>query len=261
MTSEKRTRAERRVEHLRGKRRLLARARDGRCSWRWQARSSARHAQAQARAGRDQGSHRVAVNVHLIPGVGARRLDRLEPEHLERLTPRCCAPAARRPPRTRLIGRSEQHSARRSGRITRKPAKLAKAPRPAEIEVEPYTVATAHGGPSRWPWACGRERRSVSAGRTSTSIQARSGSVVAGSVRGTPMAAEIPPVGSLASVDNGYRLVGDDAPWACPAELVVLLRAPPRRTTTGTRSSGTAMARQRLRVPEAAGGDDERSAP
>lgn len=30
-------------------------------------------------------AYRVAVNVHLIPGVGAHRLDRLEPEHLERL--------------------------------------------------------------------------------------------------------------------------------------------------------------------------------
>ena len=29
--------------------------------------------------------YRVAVNVHLIPGLGKHRLDRLEPEHLERL--------------------------------------------------------------------------------------------------------------------------------------------------------------------------------
>lgn len=29
--------------------------------------------------------YRVAVNTHLIPGIGADRLDRLEPEHLERL--------------------------------------------------------------------------------------------------------------------------------------------------------------------------------
>src|SRR5262249_20852819 len=30
-------------------------------------------------------AYEVAVRVHLIPGVGAHRLDRLEPEHLERL--------------------------------------------------------------------------------------------------------------------------------------------------------------------------------
>jgi len=30
-------------------------------------------------------AYRVAVNVHLIPGIGAHRLQTLEPEHLERL--------------------------------------------------------------------------------------------------------------------------------------------------------------------------------
>jgi len=29
--------------------------------------------------------YRVAVNVHLIPGIGGHRLDKLQPEHLERL--------------------------------------------------------------------------------------------------------------------------------------------------------------------------------
>ncbi|MBV9922177.1 MAG: site-specific integrase [Pseudonocardia sp.] len=86
--------------------------------------------------------YRVAVNVHLIPGIGAHRLDRLEPEHLERLYSKMIrsgsAPAtahqAHRTVRTAL-GEAE-----RRGRITRNPAKLAKAPRPDDIEVEPYTV-------------------------------------------------------------------------------------------------------------------------
>jgi integrase len=86
--------------------------------------------------------YRVAVNVHLIPGVGAHRLDRLEPEHLERLYSKMIragsapgtANQAHRTIRTAL-GEAE-----RRGRITRNPAKLAKAPRPDEIEVEPYTV-------------------------------------------------------------------------------------------------------------------------
>src|SRR6266566_2890000 len=30
-------------------------------------------------------AYRVAIRVHLIPGVGGRQIDRLEPEHLERL--------------------------------------------------------------------------------------------------------------------------------------------------------------------------------
>ncbi len=30
-------------------------------------------------------AYRIAVEKHLVPGVGKHRLDRLEPEHLERL--------------------------------------------------------------------------------------------------------------------------------------------------------------------------------
>jgi integrase len=86
-------------------------------------------------------AYRVAVNVHLIPGVGAHRLHRLEPEHLERLYAKmlragsspATANQAHRTIRTAL-GEAE-----RRGRITRNPAQLAKAPRPDEIEVEPYT--------------------------------------------------------------------------------------------------------------------------
>jgi integrase len=35
------------------------------------------------RLGEHISSYRVAVRVHLIPGLGAHRLDRLQPEHLE----------------------------------------------------------------------------------------------------------------------------------------------------------------------------------
>jgi integrase len=86
--------------------------------------------------------YRVAVNTHLIPGVGAHRLDRLEPEHLERLYAKMIkagsapgtAHQAHRTIRTAL-GEAE-----RRGRITRNVAALAKAPRRDELEVEPYTV-------------------------------------------------------------------------------------------------------------------------
>jgi integrase len=86
--------------------------------------------------------YRVAVDVHLIPGVGAHRLDRLEPEHLERLYTKmvrsgsspATANQAHRTIRTAL------GVAERRGRITRNPATLAKAPRPDEIEAKPYTV-------------------------------------------------------------------------------------------------------------------------
>lgn len=86
--------------------------------------------------------YRVAVNVHLVPGIGAHRLDRLEPEHLERLYAKMLragsspgtANQAHRTIRTAL-GEAE-----RRGKVTRNVAALAKAPRPVEVEVEPYTV-------------------------------------------------------------------------------------------------------------------------
>jgi integrase len=86
--------------------------------------------------------YRVAVNTHLIPGVGAHRLDKLEPEHLERFYRKMIkagsspgtANQAHRTIRTAL------GEAQRRGRITGNPAALAKAPRPEELEVEPYTV-------------------------------------------------------------------------------------------------------------------------
>lgn len=86
--------------------------------------------------------YRVAVYRHLIPGLGAHRLDRLEPEHLERFYKRMpekgAAPAtahqAHRTVRTAL------NEAVRRGHLARNPAALARAPRLPETEIEPYSV-------------------------------------------------------------------------------------------------------------------------
>lgn len=86
--------------------------------------------------------YRVAVRVNLVPGVGAHRLDKLQPEHLERLYANMIrngsspgtAHQAHRTIRTAL------GEAVRRGRITRNPAELAKPPRLVETEIEPYTV-------------------------------------------------------------------------------------------------------------------------
>jgi integrase len=86
--------------------------------------------------------YRVAVNKHLIPGIGAHRLSRLEPEHLERLYVKMMrsgsspgtAHQAHRTVRTAL------NEAVRRGHIARNPAVLAKAPRISEDEVEPYSI-------------------------------------------------------------------------------------------------------------------------
>lgn len=86
--------------------------------------------------------YRVAVNKHLVPGLGAHRLDKLEPEHLERfyktMQTNGSAPAtahqAHRTIRTAL------NEAVRRGHLAKNPATLAKAPRLTEEEIEPYNV-------------------------------------------------------------------------------------------------------------------------
>lgn len=86
--------------------------------------------------------YRAAVNTHLIPGVGAHRLDKLQPEHLERLYARMIragsAPAtahqAHRTVRTAL------NEAVRRGHLVKNPATLAKGPRLTEEEIEPYSI-------------------------------------------------------------------------------------------------------------------------
>ncbi|WP_203720654.1 tyrosine-type recombinase/integrase, partial [Paractinoplanes brasiliensis] len=87
--------------------------------------------------------YRVAVNVHLIPGIGAHRLEKLTPEHIEKLTQKmqkngskpATAHQAFRTLRTAL------NEAMRRGHLTQNPASLAKSPRLTVIEVEPYSVA------------------------------------------------------------------------------------------------------------------------
>ncbi|MCQ4084413.1 site-specific integrase [Streptomyces sp. RB6PN25] len=86
--------------------------------------------------------YEVAVRVHLTPGLGAHRLDRLQPEHLERFYQKmqdtgskpATAHQAHRTIRTAL------GEAVRRGHITINPAEIAKAPRLEEEEIEPYTV-------------------------------------------------------------------------------------------------------------------------
>ncbi|WBB97286.1 site-specific integrase [Solwaraspora sp. WMMA2080] len=87
--------------------------------------------------------YRVAVRRHLIPGIGAHRLDRLEPEHLEKLYAKMIrsgsapgtAHQAHRTIRTAL------GEAVRRGHLARNPAALAKPPRLPDTEIEPYSIA------------------------------------------------------------------------------------------------------------------------
>ncbi|GAA0509691.1 site-specific integrase [Saccharopolyspora thermophila] len=89
--------------------------------------------------------YRASVYKHLIPGVGKHRLDRLQPEHLERLYARMQqnglkAATAHLAHRTVRVALNE---AKRRRYITENPAKVAKPPRVEEEEIVPFTVAEA----------------------------------------------------------------------------------------------------------------------
>ncbi len=132
------------------------------------------------------------------PGGRRHRLDRLEPEHLERLY---AEDAARGQlsgyARTRCTERSGRRSARRNDAVASRATRprSRRHPEPEEIEVEPYTVeevqrllnaagsgATVLGGLSRWRSGFGRVKRWGCAGRTSIWTAARCASGAAGSV-------------------------------------------------------------------------------
>jgi integrase len=87
-------------------------------------------------------AYRVAVRTHLIPAIGAHRLDKLEPEHLERCYVRMIRAGSR--PATahqahRTI-RTALNEALRRGHVTRNVATLARPPRVEQEEVEPYSI-------------------------------------------------------------------------------------------------------------------------
>ena len=86
--------------------------------------------------------YRVAVNVHLIPGIGAHRLERLQPEHVEKLTRKMQGngSAAATAHQVHRTIRTALNEAVRRGHIGRNPASLAKAPTLTEKEIEPYSV-------------------------------------------------------------------------------------------------------------------------
>lgn len=87
-------------------------------------------------------AYRVAVRVHLVPGLGAHRLDKLQPEHLERLYAamlrKGSKPATAHQAHRTL--RAALGAALRRGHVTHNVASIAKAPRIEESDVEPFTA-------------------------------------------------------------------------------------------------------------------------
>ncbi|MFI5744379.1 tyrosine-type recombinase/integrase [Streptomyces sp. NPDC051644] len=105
--------------------------------------------------------YRVAVNHHLVPGLGAHRLEKLEPEHLERFYKKMqeSGSAAGTAHQVHRTLRTALNEAVRRGHAIRNPAMIAKAPRLEEEEVEPYSVeevqrllaeAGKHRNAARW---------------------------------------------------------------------------------------------------------------
>lgn len=84
----------------------------------------------------------VAVRKHLIPGLGAHKLDKLRPEHIETLYGRMMA-AGSKPGTAHQVHRTFRtalNEAVRRGHLGQNPVRLAKAPRVREEEIEPFTV-------------------------------------------------------------------------------------------------------------------------
>lgn len=84
----------------------------------------------------------VDVRRHLVPGVGGHRLDKLEPEHLERLYAKMQADG-KSPGTAHHVHRTARvafNQAVRRGYLTGNPAVLASPPKLDELEVEPYDV-------------------------------------------------------------------------------------------------------------------------
>ncbi|MFE3775501.1 tyrosine-type recombinase/integrase [Streptomyces sp. NPDC059122] len=86
--------------------------------------------------------YRVAVYHHLIPGLGAHRLEKLEPEHLERLYQKMQAngSAAGTAHQAHRTVNTALNEAVRRRHLTLNPASVAKAPKVEEEEVEPYSL-------------------------------------------------------------------------------------------------------------------------
>ena len=134
--------------------------------------------------------YEVAVRVHLVPGVGKHRLDRLQPEHLESLYRRMQANGERKAGTAHQAHRTARTAlgeAVRRGYAAKNAAALAKPPRMEEdeSEVEPYSVeevqcllleANKRRNSARWMQSTVARKPHRAAGRRATApARCRSG--------------------------------------------------------------------------------------
>jgi integrase len=87
--------------------------------------------------------YEVDVRVHLIPGVGAHWLDKLAPEHLEKLYAKMvrAGSSAGTAHHVHRTIRNALNEAKKRKHIKENPALLAKTPKLSDDESEPYTVS------------------------------------------------------------------------------------------------------------------------
>ncbi|ACU34143.1 tyrosine-type recombinase/integrase [Actinosynnema mirum] len=93
-------------------------------------------------------AYEVAVRVHLVPGIGAHRLVKLQPEHLEKLYRAIMRKSTKFGPTTSSSTAHQVHRTIRAAlnvavrrkHLTENPALEARAPKLEETEVEPYSV-------------------------------------------------------------------------------------------------------------------------
>jgi integrase len=121
------------------------------------------------------------VDRHLIPGLGAHWMERLTPDHVERLYAKL-RHGGLNPGGVHHVHRTLRaalNEAVRRSHLTRNPVLLAKAPKLDEEEIEPYDVPEIQrlleaaakrrngaGGRSRWLSGYPRARRSACSGTT-----------------------------------------------------------------------------------------------
>ncbi len=121
-------------------------------------------------------AYRTAVTKHLLPIIGAMRLDRLEPENIEAVYRRMIDAGAK-PATAHQVHRTLRTAlgeAQRRGHIGRNPAELVRPPRVQPDLVEPFSVREVH-----WLLAAANERRNGARWAIALALGLRQGEALA----------------------------------------------------------------------------------
>lgn len=88
-------------------------------------------------------AYKTAVCLHLIPGLGQHKVNKVEPEHFEKLYAKITENGRRKPATAHQVHRTARTAfgeALRRGHVVRNPVALAKPPRVEEEEIEPFEI-------------------------------------------------------------------------------------------------------------------------